>query len=271
MVPGPAANAQGFGPDPFKPYNSRFDPFVYPVAPGPLDYGNNQGYTGSDRRGLRGANQFENYLNSLRNGTGNARTGGGPGAGAGTPYYRADRSIDRETEKLYQYRPNRVADEKFEANQEEVSKLYFRYLREKDPRKRAEVFREYSKAKNLAGRDLSAAPGSRTREAAARSNRRESAAPKPLQSTPSSARSSNPPPADTRSSSSRRSRAGGASSTPAAGSAPSPLDDLGTSLDTPKGAAPSRVLERALRTDPLGRGPRPRSPAPSSVGPAPPP
>src|SRR3954447_12701467 len=88
---GPAARAQGFGPDPYKPYNSRFEPFVYPQAPGPLDYGYNQGFApGVDRGGIRGANQFENYMNSLRGGGANARTGGGTGAGAGTPYYRAN-------------------------------------------------------------------------------------------------------------------------------------------------------------------------------------
>ena len=24
--------AQGFGPDPFRPYNSQYDPYVYPMA-----------------------------------------------------------------------------------------------------------------------------------------------------------------------------------------------------------------------------------------------
>ena len=57
-----AARGQGFGPDPFQPYNSQYAPFVYPVAPGPMDYGYNNGLA----RGVRGANQFENYLNSLQ-------------------------------------------------------------------------------------------------------------------------------------------------------------------------------------------------------------
>ena len=30
MLPASTALAQGFGPDPFRPYNSRYDPFVYP-------------------------------------------------------------------------------------------------------------------------------------------------------------------------------------------------------------------------------------------------
>ena len=57
-----AAHAQGFGPDPFQPYNSQYAPFVTPVAPGPMDYG----YYSGPARGVRGANQFENYLNSLQ-------------------------------------------------------------------------------------------------------------------------------------------------------------------------------------------------------------
>ena len=57
-----AARGQGFGPDPFLPYNQQYAPFVYPVAPGPMDYGYNNGLA----RGVRGANQFENYLNSLQ-------------------------------------------------------------------------------------------------------------------------------------------------------------------------------------------------------------
>jgi hypothetical protein len=266
--PGSAARAQGFGPDPYKPYNSRFEPFVYPQAPGPLDYGYNQGFApGAERAGVRGANQFENYLDSLRGG--NARTGGGTGAGAGRPYFRTDRSLDTEA----QYQPNRLADEKFEryqASQEEVSKLYFRYLRERDPKKRAEVFREYTKARNQANRELSTAPGSR-RAAASRTSRRGTA-PRPLDSSSSSRRAGSPPPA-TRAEAgiTGRGRDGGARSSSTAGAAPSPLDDSMSELEAPKGATPSQVLERALRNDPPGRGARPRRPSPSSVGAPPPP
>ena len=31
-----AAFAQGFGPDPFRPFNSQYDSYVYPISPGPL-------------------------------------------------------------------------------------------------------------------------------------------------------------------------------------------------------------------------------------------
>src|SRR5271165_7409592 len=66
-----AARGQGFGPDPFQPYNSQYAPFITPVAPGPMDYGYNNGLA----RGIRGANQFENYLNSLQTSAAGARAG----------------------------------------------------------------------------------------------------------------------------------------------------------------------------------------------------
>ena len=68
-----ASRAQG--PDPFQPYNSQYAPFVTPVAPGPFDYG----YYGGPGRGIRGANQFESYLNSLQ--TSAAGAGGQLGGG----------------------------------------------------------------------------------------------------------------------------------------------------------------------------------------------
>jgi hypothetical protein len=278
--------AQGFGPDPFKPYNSRFDPFVYPVAPGPLDYGNNQGYTGPERGGVRGANQFENYLNSLRGG-GNARTGGGTGSGAGTPYYRSHRSFDPEYDKFDQYRPNRLADEKYETNQEEVGRLYFKYLRAKDPKKRAEIFRDYNKARNQADRELSSSPGAKSK--GTRPNRREGSAARAEAGPASGARAAGappalgtegtrsdrsagaPPPTGAEGTRSDRARSGGSRTNRGVGPAPSPLEDEEPTIDAPRPVSPSRVLDRALRTDPLRRAPRPRLSAPSGLGPAPPP
>jgi len=140
-----AARGQGFGPDPFQPYNSQYAPFVYPVAPGPMDYGYNNGLA----RGVRGANQFENYLNSLQTSAAGARAGA---TGTGTPYFQANRAYDREFGRIYQ--PNKLADQQFEANQASVNQLYFEYLREKDPKKRAEIFRNYSRS----GADSSLGP-----------------------------------------------------------------------------------------------------------------
>ena len=54
-------SAQGFGPDPFKPYNSQFDAYTYPTGPG-------QAAGLNARFGNGGANQFQNYLNELTSG-----------------------------------------------------------------------------------------------------------------------------------------------------------------------------------------------------------
>ena len=110
---------------------------------------------------MRGANQFENYLNSLQ--------GTGSHAGAGTPYYRANRAYDREFNR--EYRPNREADSRFDTNQEMVTELYFKYLREKDPQKRAEIFKDYNRARSRADRDL-ASPRPGTRKSTTSSSRR---------------------------------------------------------------------------------------------------
>ncbi len=262
------SRAQGFGPDPFQPYNSQFAPFVYPVAPGPFDYGYNMG-PNADRGGIRGANQFENYLNSLRGLGGTSRSGG-----AGTPYFRANRAYDQEFNRIY--RPNRKADAKFELNQESLTEKYFRYLRADDPKRRAELFREYTAARNLAERELASPRLGNAPRLNARTNRSEGRAGRSSTATGSRDRDLlfTPPPATT-GSSRTRGRSGSESSSSPLGPAPSPLG--GSSTDEPsstKDVTPSRVLERAER-DPALRRPRPtpRMPAANSdsLGPAPPP
>ena len=153
-----ASRAQGMGADPFRPYNSQYDAFIFPIAPGPMDAGFR---AARDTQGVRGANQFENYMNSLQ--------GTGSHAGAGTPYYRANRAYDREFNR--DYRPNREADARFDTNQEMVTELYFKALREKDPQKRAEIFKDYSRARSRADRDL-ASPRTPTRKSTTGTTRR---------------------------------------------------------------------------------------------------
>jgi hypothetical protein len=265
ILPASQCWGQGFGPDPFQPYNSQFAPFVYPVSPGPLDYGYNMG---TNLGGVRGANQFENYLNLLR-GIGGNRTGGG--SGAGNPYFRANRAYDREFNRLY--RPNREADAKFDTNQETVTETYFKYLREKDPKRRAELFREYNRARNLADRELATprAAGAFPR-ISSRSTRGEGRTARPAGETSASERDllSTPPPATT-GSSRDRTASGAAARDSAAGPPPSP----GRSADLPRTSrdlSPSRVLQRALRGEPPPLGRRtPRSSTSSAAGPPPPP
>jgi hypothetical protein len=262
------ARAQGFGPDPFRPYNSQYDPFVYPVAPGPLDYGQNQGLT---RAGIRGANQFENYMNSLQ-GTGGPRA---PAGGIGSPYYRgANRVNEREG---MNYQPNRDVDARFESNQEMVSDLYFKYLREKDPKKRADLFRQYSQARNRIGRDLasprggSSRTGTRTprREGSAASTETPEAADRNTTDRTATDRkpTSAPPPLP---SSRVRSRqgAGDTGDVPSAGPAPPPLlRRSGRASASSDGLLPSQVLDRADRAERSRVAPRVRAPSPSLVSP----
>ena len=101
--------------------------------------------------GVRGANQFENYMNSLR-GSGGGRSAGG--SGAGVPYYQANRAYDREFGRIY--RPNQETDKRFDFDESQgnVTDLYFKYLREKDPKKRAELFRDYNRARTRSDKEL---------------------------------------------------------------------------------------------------------------------
>src|SRR6516162_8272652 len=57
------AEAQGFGPDPFRPYVNQYDPYTYPMGPA----GPGAGGSGPvlPRSGLFGANQYQRYLDSL--------------------------------------------------------------------------------------------------------------------------------------------------------------------------------------------------------------
>ncbi len=258
-----AARGQGFGPDPFLPYNQQYAPFVTPVAPGPMDYGY---YNNGLARGVRGANQFENYLNSLQTSAAGARAGG---AGTGTPYFQANRAYDREFGRIYQ--PNKVADQHFEAHQARVNQLYVEYLREQDPKKRAEIFRNYNRARSRAGRELASPRGVPGAQPGTRSTRREGRATRSEDATGAKDRDllAPPPPAasDTTRSRARSARSGADSSL---GPPPSPLRGSRASTGSGDGATPSRILDRAARPDRSRIGPRPRGPGLDSSSSPPP-
>ena len=254
----PTVKGQGFGPDPFRPYNSQYDPFVYPIAPGPLDYGPNYRPQG----GIRGANQFESFLNSLQGGQGGARgTLGGPG----TPYFRANRAYDREYGRIYQ--PNKEADASFQSNQDIVNDLYFKYLRERDPKRRAELFRDYNRARSRADRELNAAGGLSPRTGA-RSARAGSDA-RSARTTGGSSGGDDRNPPSTPQPASSPARSSSASARRAAGTQrdepPSPLSHSNV-LDTPsRSQTPSQILDRATRAERMRLGPRPRVAPPTSA------
>ncbi len=259
-----AARGQGFGPDPFQPYNSQYAPFVTPTAPGPMDFGYNSGLA----RGIRGANQFENYLNSLQTSAAGARAGG---ASVGIPHFQANRAYDTEFGRIYQ--PNKAADEQFDRNQKNVNELYFEYLREKDPKKRAEIFRNYSRARSRADRELASPRGVPGAPPGARSTtRREGRAPSPEGTTGARDRDllATPPPA-TSDTPRSRARSGRSSVDSLLGPPPSPLGSSRASAGSGGSATPSQVLERAARPERPRLGPRPRGPGADSSNPPPPP
>ncbi len=255
----------GFGPDPFRPYNSQYDPFVYPVNPGPMDYGYNRGVSGN-----RGANQFENYLNSLQSsslGTGAGASGAGVRGGMGNPYFQANRAYDRDYDRIY--RPNREADAKFESDQSKVTSLYFEYLREKDPKKRTELFREYSRARRRAESDLTSPRATATR-AGTRAPRRSVTAAEGGEAAGLRGRDrSSPPPAVPSRSTRPRSGRTGSGTSPEIGPAPSPLGDSSSRAGSSRAVVPSDVLDRAKRTDGTRSDSRVRAPRPSPSRPAP--
>jgi hypothetical protein len=134
------ALAQGFGPDPFRPFNSQYDAYIYPIAPGALD---GVGNPSINRPGVRGANQFESYLNGL---------------GAGNVGNRFDQLYRQQASEFRRpFSPAREADAKFEEQQATINQLYFDYIRAKDPQERAAALKKYNAARSQVSRELSSA------------------------------------------------------------------------------------------------------------------
>lgn len=235
------AHAQGYGPDPFRPYNSQYDPYVYGVAPGALD---GVGNPSINRAGVRNANQFRSVVNELN------------GIGAGNRHDQVNRRYDSEYGRVY--RPNAKTDKNsdYESQRAQAADLYFQYLREKDPRKRAQLLREYNKAQSDTSRDLVASPNSRN------ARRRTSDTAPPSTGSGSARRSADrdadhaPPPPD--------SMQRGPTASERDDLAPAPPDSSGRGPSSARpgarrpqpaapriesnGATPSDVLERATRS-----------------------
>ncbi len=135
--------------DPFRPFNSQYDPYRTPIGPATPDGGQSAPMALS---GVRGANQFQDYLNELQG----AGRDGSPRSGIGVPYYRS--AIDPRFDKngSREYRPNRNTEESFERTQALITEKYFAYFTEKDPKKRAELLRNFNRARSQVTRALSA-------------------------------------------------------------------------------------------------------------------
>jgi len=149
MAGGQVVWAQGFGPDPFRPYNNQYDSFTYPVGPSGFDAAQAAAMM---RSGLRGANQFENYLAEIQ-GLGRSGT---ERYGQGLPYFRSavDPNFDKGQKR--DYRPNRSTERSFEETQQRLTAKYLAYFEERDPKKRAQLLREYQQLRRQTTRALTA-------------------------------------------------------------------------------------------------------------------
>ncbi len=143
---GPALG-QGFGPDPFRPLNNQFDPYVYPMGPAGPGAGQSVGANSS----FRGANQFQNYMNELQ-GIGRQRT---EKYGIGMPYYRSSVDPEFSRRRGRDYEPNRRTQRTFEESQQLITDKYLAFMAERDPKKRATLFRDYEGARQRSLRSLS--------------------------------------------------------------------------------------------------------------------
>ncbi|MDR3623249.1 MAG: hypothetical protein P4L85_28100 [Paludisphaera borealis] len=245
--------AQGFGPDPFRPFNSQYDSYVYPIAPGPLDGVGNP----SINRGVRGANQFESYLNGIGS------------ANVGTRYDQLYRSQISEHRRAF--RPSHDADVKFEDQQASITNLYFDYLRAKDPRKRAAALKKYNQARDQASRDLSSAGRSGSGRKAQKPKRAAAGAegdkPQATDDEPLDGETADSP--DRIITPPRRSAGSAAATTSPRrrSTTPAPPPIPGLSGTGSRGRKPSEILDRAVQSDSAGA----QTPSRPRTKPAPPP
>jgi len=148
--------AQGHTPDPYNivgEYNRQYEPYMgatFPTEEGTLP---NQARL-EERSSYRTANQFQNYVESLDGAEDEGfRTVSPRLSGPGTPYYRANRRFDEAYQRTY--RPNTEADRRYYTEQDRRNSKYFRAMNETDPRKRAQLLREYNLDNLRAARSLS--------------------------------------------------------------------------------------------------------------------
>ena len=230
--------AQGLGPDPFRPYNRQYDPYTVPMAPADAVPGQFVG--GLPRSGIRGANQYQNYLEELQG----ASRESTERYGIGMPYYRS--AVDPsfvDPKGTRDYKPNRDADRSYEESQGQVMQKYLAYLTEKDPKKRAALLKDYNRSRGKFERVLSARREDPKRvlevvTGAGPEARRSAAGPdtQPRSSSTDRARAARP------GDSTRRS---GDSTIPP----PPPLFGTGSARGTRTPRTPDDVLNRARRLD----------------------
>ena len=103
------------------------------------------------RMGNRGANQYQGYLDEL---SGSDRQGT-ERYGIGMPYYRSSVDPTFDPKGNREYRPNSKADRTYEQTQEVITRKYLAYFTEKDPKKRAELLKDYNRTRSNVSRAMS--------------------------------------------------------------------------------------------------------------------
>jgi hypothetical protein len=157
VAPAGATSLWAQGPDPFRPYNRQYDPYTVPMAPDAAAPGQFVG--GLPRSGIRGANQYQNYLEELQ-GAGRESS---ERYGIGMPYYRSAVDPNFDPKGTRDYRPNQNVDRSFEESQDLVTRKYLAYFTEKDPKKRTTLLREYTQTRGKIARALSTRRGNQAR------------------------------------------------------------------------------------------------------------
>jgi hypothetical protein len=233
----PSAHAQ-HTPDPYNivgEYNLGYEPYMYPTYPNGAGYTPNQGIL-QGRSGVSRSNQFQNYIDELmgfRGGSEDFGFGASRGGGGfGQPYWRAHRQFDEAFDRVYT--PNAGPDQTFRREQEARTKLYLEYLKEPDPKKRAQLFRDYNQQSLRLARDS----GAGTARAASRTRTPASNLSSPP-AAPSASPSSSLFPASPASRASSLRRYGG----PSSGLGRS----RGTTASPLRGETAEDILDRAVR------------------------
>jgi hypothetical protein len=176
------------------------------------------------------------------------------------PYYRSAVDPSFDTKGTRDYRPNYNADRSFDESQELITRKYLAYFTEKDPKKRAELLRDYNQTRNRVSRAMSG-----RREDASHLLDAPSGPGADRRRPSTAARDDQGLNRDKPRSASRFSASGEAGRRPASGAIPPApvLPGMGTSGRTTPRRTPREVLDRSRRFD---RGATPSAGAPAAAG-----
>jgi hypothetical protein len=152
-----AGDARGqLSADPYKPYNAEYEQYIYPSYPSGLGVTPNQTLLEGRGGAARAYQRFMEEEDEMD------RAGSGSSAapfrrGVGVPYYRAYRHYDEAYNRVYT--PNKEADQRYMASRRTRDEIYSQYLTERDPKKKAQLLKEYREYSQRALRQLNETPG----------------------------------------------------------------------------------------------------------------